>query len=100
MTPFARLLRAEFRKAVDTRAARWLLEIERDAFLVPVDAQEIRALTFEKRRTPGPCVVAFSRLFDLDDTCAHVRQQHGAVRPGQHAREIEHGDSVEWRHNE
>ena len=54
---------------------------------------------FEKRRAPGARVVAFAGLLDLDDARAHVGEQHRAVRARQHARQVEHGDPVEWRHN-
>ena len=54
----------------------------------------------EERRPPGARVVALARLFDLDDARAHVGEQHRAVRAGQHAREVENGDSVERRHND
>ena len=77
-----------------------MLEVERDAFLVAVDAEEVRALAFEKRRAPRSRVVALAGLLDLDDARAHVGEQHRAVRAGQHAREVENGDTVEWRHNE
>ena len=86
-------------ETIDERAPVRMLEIERDAFLVPVDAQEIGAFAVEKRRPPGACVVAFPRLFHLDDARPHVGQQHCAVRARQHAGEVEHGDSVEGRHN-
>ena len=77
-----------------------MLEIERDALLVAVDAEEVRALALEKRRSPGARVVAFARLFDLDDARAHVGEQHRAIRARQHARQVQDGDPAEWRHNE
>ncbi len=72
-------------------------EVERQALLVAVDAQEVRALAAEERRTPRARVVALARLLDLDDARAHVGEQHRAVRTGQHAREVEDGDAGEWR---
>ena len=71
-----------------------------DALLVPVDAQEVRALAFEERRAPRARVVALAGLFDLDDARAHVGEQHRAIGPDRHACQVENGDSVEWRHNE
>ena len=85
---------------VEDRAPFGLLEVERDAFLVAVDAEEVRALALEKRRAPRARVVALARLFDLDDARAHVGEQHRAIRARQHARQVENRDSVEWRHNE
>ena len=81
------------------RALR-VLEVERDAFLVAVDAQEIARS--RPRGTAGPHaarVVALARLLDLDHARAHVGEQHRAVGTGEDAREVEHGDAVEWRHN-
>src|SRR5205823_5754982 len=93
-------------------AALVAFEIERDAFLVPVDAQEVRALAsgtgaslgrlvpdgVQKRRTPGACVIALVGLFDFDDTRAHIREKHRAVWPGEHASQVENGDTVKRRH--
>ena len=76
-----------------------VLEVDGDAFLVAIDAQEVRAFAFEERRAPGARIVAFARLFDLDHARAHVGQQHRAVGTREDAREVEHGDAVEWRHN-
>ena len=90
-----------------------MLEVEGHAFLVPVDAEEVRALAVHvgapgartwragvmKRRAPGARVVALARLLDFDDPRAHVGEQHRAIRTGQHAGEVENGDPVEWRHN-
>src|ERR1017187_3418457 len=73
------------------------LEIERDAFLVAVDAQEVHAFPVDERRTPGARVVALVRLLDLDDARPHVREEHRAVRPGQYAGQVEHRDAVERR---
>ena len=73
-----------------TRAALGVLEIERDALLVAVDAQEIRALAVDERRSPGARVVAAARMLDLDDPRAHVGEQHRAVRARQHARQVQH----------
>ena len=65
------------------------LQVERDALFVPVDAQEVGALSADERRPPGAGVVPLPRLLDLDDARAHVGEQHRAVRPGQHAREVD-----------
>src|SRR5215475_14926281 len=44
-----------------------VFEIERDAFFVAIDAEEVCAFAFDKRRSPGAGVVALAGLFDLDD---------------------------------
>ena len=73
------------------------LEIERQAFLVAIDAQEIRALAVDERRTPRARVVAAPGLLELDDAGAHVGEQHRAVRARQHPGEVEDGQSRERR---
>ena len=82
---------------VEQARDRRLLEIEREAFLVPVDAQEVGALLSEERRTPSTRVVAAPGLLDLDDPGAHVGEHHRAVRAGQHARQIDDGQAGERR---
>src|SRR5262245_16937770 len=57
-----------------------MLEIERDALFVPVDAEKVRALTLNERRSPTARVVSLSRLLDLDDARAHIGEQHRAIR--------------------
>ena len=52
---------------------------------------------FDERRTPRAGVVAASGLLDLDHARPHVAEQHRAVRTRQHAREVEHRQSVERR---
>src|SRR5690349_7699116 len=69
-------------KRVEDRAAARMLEVERDAFFVAVDAEEIGALALDEGGTPAACIVPLARLFDLDDAGAHVGQHHRAVRAG------------------
>ena len=90
---------ASSEQPIDDGAPFGPLEIERDAYLVAVDAQIIRALAVDERRPPGARVVALSGLLDLDHASAHVGEQHRAVRTRQHAREIENGQAFERRHN-
>ena len=72
-----------------------VLEIERDAFLVAVDAEEVRAFAAKERRAPATGVVPSARLLDLDDPGAHVAEQHRAIRPGKHPGEVENRETVE-----
>ena len=74
------------------------LEVDGDAFLVAVDAQEVGALVAQERRAPAPRVVAAAGMFELDDAGAEVAEHHRAVRPREHAGEIENGDAVQWSH--
>ena len=87
-------------QAVEDLAPFLVLEVERDALLVAVDAQEVGAFALEKRRPPGTGIVAPARLFDLDDPRAHVAKQHGAVGPREHAGQVEHENAIERRHND
>src|SRR4030095_1169668 len=84
---------------IENLAPSRTLEVEGHAFLVPVDAEKVGALTADERRTPAAGVVALPRLFDLDDTRAHVRENHGAVRPREQAGQIENGGAFKWLHD-
>jgi hypothetical protein len=57
--------------------------------LIAIDAQEPQRLAIEKRRTPRAAVIAGTRAFDLHDFGAHVREQHGRIRPGDRSRQID-----------
>jgi uncharacterized protein YggE len=81
---------------VEHAASLGALEVQRHALLVPVDAQEIRALAVDEGRPPRARVVAAARLLDLDHPRAHVGEQHRAVRARQHARQIQHRHTREW----
>ena len=70
-----------------------VLEVEREALLVAVDAEEVHALAIDEGRTPRPRVVAAGWMLDLDDACAHVGQHERAVRPGHDASQVEYRDS-------
>ena len=75
-----------------------VLQIERQTLLVPVDAEEVRAFFTDEGRSPPARVVAAAGLLDLDDPRAHVGEQHRAVGPGQHARQIDDEQPVQrWR---
>ena len=65
---------------IENRPSFGLLEVERHAFLVPVDAEKICALAVHERRSPTARVVSFAWLLDLDDPRPHVAEQHGAIR--------------------
>ena len=87
-------------QALEHRAALRLLEVERHAFLVAVDAQEIRALAADETADPSARVSSplpgCSILMTRAPMSASSIVQYG---PGEHAREVEHGHAVEWRHN-
>src|SRR5215471_15424871 len=80
-------------EAIDDGTAVGVLEVDRDALLVAVDAQVVRAFAFDERRTPRARVVAARWMLDLDDPRAHVGRKHRAVRSREHAREIENRDA-------
>src|SRR5690606_36162434 len=73
-----------------------VLEVHRHAFLVPVDAQKVRRLRPDEGRAPLPGVVPVAGVFDLDDARAEIGEHHRAVRPGEHARQVDDGETVEW----
>ncbi len=72
-----------------------VLEIDRHALLVAIDAEEVGALGADERRAPVARVVALAGVLHLDHARAHVGQHHRAVRAGEHAGEIEHRDARE-----
>ena len=74
-----------------------LLEIERQALLVAVDAEEIRAFFADERRSPAARIVSPAGLLDLDDARAHVGEQHRAVRARENARQVDDEQAVERR---
>ncbi len=80
----------------EQRPALSRLEVERDALLVAVDAEEIGTLPADERRSPGASVVPTPGLLNLDDAGAHVGEQHRAIRAGQHPGQVDHGQSVKW----
>ena len=80
---------------IEHTTALGMLEVERHALFVSIDAEKVSALAAEKRRPPGPGVVPATGLFDLDDARSHVGEQHGAVRAGEHPRQVEHHRSGE-----
>ena len=82
---------------LEHRAPARRLEVQRQAFLVAVDAEEIRALAVDERRSPAARVVPLAGLLDLDDARPHVGQLHGAVGPRQHAREIDDREAGQGR---
>src|ERR1700683_1115427 len=85
------------KQMVEGSATFRVLEVERDALFVPIDAQVVRALPLDEWRSPAPRVVAARRMLDLDDACAQVGSEHGAEGAGQHAREIENRQASERR---
>ncbi len=72
-----------------------MLQVEREALLVPIDAEKVSALAVDEWRTPGAGVVAFPRLLHLDHARAHVGELHRAVRSRQDTREVEDGESLQ-----
>ena len=71
-----------------------VVEVEHDRLLVAVDREVVRRDAVVLGRAPGPCLVA-GRALDLDHGGAHVGQQHRAVRPGQHPRQVGDDQSIE-----
>jgi len=75
-------------------APRVGFQIDRDAVLVAVDADEGRAFTADPRRADAPPDLAVGRL-DLDDVRAEIGERHRADRTGEDMREIDHPHAVE-----
>jgi len=86
-------------QVVEDRAAGVPGQVERDGLLVAVDREEVGRLAVgEERRAHDPHRVAAVGVLDLDHFGAHVGEQHRAVRPREHAGEVEHADALEEFH--
>src|SRR6266508_3175186 len=79
--------------------AAWMLQVQREALLVAVEALEIDAVLVSRiRRHVAPHVTATCRLLDLDHLGAKVAQQHRRPRPGAILLGGEDADSCQrWR---
>jgi hypothetical protein len=75
-------------KGVEDRQVVGVARVERDAVLVAVIGLIVRAVETAFERAKG---VASDRLFDLDDLCTEVRQQHSGGRTGDESAHFEHG---------
>ena len=75
--------------------AAGIAQVDRDAALAAVHAHEVRRLAAREGRAPGAGLVALAGPLDLDDLGAEVGQQHRAVRPRQHAGQVEDADAGE-----
>src|SRR5205807_3755948 len=73
------------------------LQIERDAFLAPVQLEEKAAAAVDER-APAARVVSMFRFFDLEHLGAHVAEHHRAERTRDDTREIDHAQTIKWRH--
>jgi len=76
-------------------------EIEADALLAHVDPREVRALIVAARvelEMALAHVVAAALALDLDHARAEIGQETRAIRPGEHAGEVEDDEICEWRH--
>jgi hypothetical protein len=77
-----------------------VLQIERDAALVPVErlVEVAVALAEEVRPDRAAHVAALRRVLHLDHLGAQVAQQHGAERAGPVLLDREHRDAPERKH--
>ena len=75
-----------------------MLEIDLDAALVPVQADEVRRLVVVEGWSPGACDVSVSGRLDLDDLRAVVAEHRRRERTCQRVRKIEDGDVLESLH--
>ena len=79
---------------LDQRHAGIVLQIDDDALLAAVDAQEIVALVVaERREQPG--FVAGARRLDLQHFRAEIGQRERSRWPRQHASEVENTNSLQ-----
>jgi len=83
-----------FQESFEERAVVLILQIEGDALLAAVQRDEVGGgARDEGSNVPG--VVTAIRALDFDHPGPQIAEHHGAVRAGEHACEIEHGNAVE-----
>ncbi len=85
-------------QAHEQRFPFWMLQVDRDALLVPVQVHEVRGFVTIKRRPPRARHVASAGRLDLDDVRAIVGQHRGSERPREGMRQIEDRDVVQGAH--
>ncbi len=69
-------------------------QVSRDAELVAIDGEVVRALPpVVERRPPAPGIVTLPGPLDLDEIGAEVSEDHRRERSGEHAGQIQHFDS-------
>ena len=82
-------------------AAGFVLEVQADAPLGPVDRKIIRAESIARgakiRRSPRTRVIPAGRPFDFDHVGPQIGQDHRAVRPGQNTGNVENRQPVQGR---
>jgi hypothetical protein len=74
---------------------RLVLQVQRDGFLVAVDAVVDRGAAAPERRSEAAGIVTAVRSFDLPDFRAQFGQDPGAVRPGHVAAQLDDLDAGE-----
>ncbi len=79
-------------QAKDDLAPLRLRKVEHDAALVAIDADEVGGGVALEGRSPATRLVAL-RWLDLDDLGTMVAEHLRAVRPAEHAREVDHLDT-------
>ena len=72
-----------------------MLEVDRDAALVPVDREVVGGHAIHVGRRPGPRLVADARQLHLDHVGAVVREHEGAIGTGERSGEVHHADPGE-----
>ena len=79
---------------IKTLTIRRVLEIDFNAALAPVNQPEIHALAIQKRpQVPG--IIALLRHFELDDVGPQIREHRRAMRPCQHATDVQHAHALQ-----
>src|SRR5262249_53766331 len=74
-----------------------MLQVDRHAFLVAIQVDEIRRLVAVEGRPPGARDVTLERL-DLDDLRAVIAEQRRCERARKRVRQVEHDYIVERRY--
>ena len=77
------------RQPLEDLLALRLFQVQGQRALVAVEDHVVAAVVAQQRRPPADVVPALG-IFHLDHISAEIRQQHGAERPRQQTRQVEH----------
>ena len=77
------------RQPLENLLALRLFQVQGQRPLVAVEDHMVAAVVAQQRRPPADVVPALG-IFHLDHISAEIRQQHGAERPRQQTRQVEH----------
>src|SRR5262249_57494920 len=76
----------------------WVLEVDRQRLLVPIDGQEVRRHPIDEGGPEAARLIATPRLLHLDDLRSEVPEAHRAKRAGEDAGQIQNSNAAQRFH--